>query len=54
MYNPDKPLEGYRMSDFLDKRELGQTKLLSSRLGIGSSFGAPARVIEEAFHRGIN
>jgi aryl-alcohol dehydrogenase-like predicted oxidoreductase len=42
------------MSDFLDKRELGQTGLLSSRLGIGSSFGAPARVIEEAFHRGIN
>lgn len=25
-----------------------------SRLGIGSSFGAPARVIEDAFDRGIN
>lgn len=42
------------MSDFLQRRELGATGLLSSRLGIGSSFGAPSRVIEEAFHRGIN
>ena len=42
------------MGDFLERRELGQTGLRSSRLGIGSSFGAPTRVIEEAFERGIN
>lgn len=42
------------MSDFLERRELGATGLQSSRLGIGSSFGAPASVIEDAFHRGIN
>ena len=42
------------MSDFLDRRELGNTGLRSSRLGIGSSFGVSARVIEEAFDRGIN
>jgi len=42
------------MNDFLEKRELGRTGLLTPRLGIGSSFGAPARVIEEAFDRGIN
>ena len=42
------------MSDFLEKRELGQTGLLASRLGIGSSFGVSARVLEEAFERGIN
>lgn len=42
------------MTNFLDKRELGRTGLRSSRLGIGSSFGAPTRVIEEAFERGIN
>lgn len=42
------------MNDFLEKRQLGQTGLYTRRLGIGSSFGAPARVIEEAFDRGIN
>jgi aryl-alcohol dehydrogenase-like predicted oxidoreductase len=42
------------MSDFLERRELGRTGLMASRLGIGSSFGAPPRVIEEAFDRGIN
>ena len=42
------------MTNFLDKRELGRTGLRSSRLGIGSSFGAPTHVIEEAFERGIN
>lgn len=40
--------------DFHEKRPLGQTGLMVSRLGIGSSFGAPARVIEEAFERGVN
>ena len=42
------------MTDFLQRRRLGSTGLEVSRLGIGSSFGAPARVIEEAFHRGVN
>ena len=42
------------MGDFHQKRELGQTGLLVSRLGIGSSFGAPTRVIEEAFDHGVN
>lgn len=42
------------MNDFLERRELGQTGMQSSRLGIGSTFDAPARVIEEAFDRGIN
>lgn len=42
------------MNDFLEKRELGQTGMQSSRLGIGSTFDPPARVIEEAFDRGIN
>jgi aryl-alcohol dehydrogenase-like predicted oxidoreductase len=42
------------MSDFLDRRELGRTGMTSSRLGIGSTFDASARVIEDAFDRGIN
>ena len=42
------------MSEFLERREIGRTGLWSSRLGIGSTFNAPARVIEDAFHRGIN
>lgn len=42
------------MSDFHARRPLGQTGLEVSRLGIGSSFGAPAGVIEQAFERGVN
>ncbi len=42
------------VSDFLQKRVLGRTGLLVSRLGIGSSFGTPTRVIEEAFDHGVN
>ncbi len=42
------------MSDFLERRPIGRTGLSSSRLGIGSTFNAPASVIEDAFHRGIN
>jgi|TARA_B100002003_G_C14157667_1_gene557943 aryl-alcohol dehydrogenase-like predicted oxidoreductase len=42
------------MSDFLERRELGQTGMQTSRLGIGSTFDAPASVIEGAFDRGIN
>jgi len=42
------------MSDFLGRRQLGRTGLESSRLGIGSTFDAPTRVIEDAFARGVN
>ena len=42
------------MNDFLEPREIGRTGLKSSRLGIGSTFNAPARVIEDAFACGIN
>lgn len=42
------------MQDFTRRVTLGKTGLEVSRLGIGSSFGAPTRVIEEAFDRGIN
>ena len=42
------------MNDFLEPREIGRTGLKSSRLGIGSTFNAPARVIEDAFAHGIN
>jgi aryl-alcohol dehydrogenase-like predicted oxidoreductase len=42
------------VNGFHEKRPLGQTGLEVSRLGIGSSFGAPARVIEEAVERGVN
>ena len=40
--------------DFHDKRPFGRTGLHVSRLGIGSSFGAPASVIESAVERGVN
>ena len=42
------------MNEFLEKREVGRTEMQTSRLGIGSTFGAPASAIEEAFERGIN
>ncbi len=42
------------MSNFLDKIEIGNTGLTTSRLGIGSTFNAPASAIEEAFEQGIN
>ena len=42
------------MNEFLEERELGRTGMQTSRLGIGSTFGAPASAIEEAFERGIN
>ncbi len=35
-------------------RKLGRTGLSAGRLGISSSFGAPAAAIEEAFERGCN
>ena len=42
------------MSDFLDKREIGKTGMVSSRIGLGSTFNAPTSSIEEAFDHGIN
>jgi predicted aldo/keto reductase-like oxidoreductase len=40
--------------DFTEKATLGRTGLAVGRLGISSSFGAPAEAIEEAFDRGCN
>ena len=42
------------MSEFLERRPIGRTGLMSSRLGIGSTFNASTSVIEDAFHRGVN
>lgn len=42
------------MSDFTERREIGRTGMKTSRLGIGSTFNAPAHVIEDAFAHGIN
>ena len=42
------------MSNFLERLEIGNTGLTSSRLGIGSTFDASTAVIEDAFDRGIN
>jgi aryl-alcohol dehydrogenase-like predicted oxidoreductase len=39
---------------FNEKRILGRTGLLVGRLGISSSFGAPAAAFEEAFDKGCN
>ncbi len=40
--------------DFTARRALGRTGLPVGRLGISSSFGAPAAAYEEAFERGCN
>ncbi len=40
--------------DFKEKTVLGKTGQHVSRLGISSSFGAPAAAFEEAFERGCN
>jgi aryl-alcohol dehydrogenase-like predicted oxidoreductase len=40
--------------DFQDKRSLGRTGIMAGRLGIASSYGAPAEAYEEAFERGCN
>jgi aryl-alcohol dehydrogenase-like predicted oxidoreductase len=40
--------------DFNTKVKLGRTGLQVGRLGISSSFGAPARAFEEAFEKGCN
>jgi aryl-alcohol dehydrogenase-like predicted oxidoreductase len=40
--------------DFKERRILGKTGLSVCRLGVASSFGAPAEALEEAFERGVN
>jgi aryl-alcohol dehydrogenase-like predicted oxidoreductase len=40
--------------NFTQKRTLGRTGLQVGRLGISSSFGAPAAAFEDAFERGCN
>jgi aryl-alcohol dehydrogenase-like predicted oxidoreductase len=40
--------------DFNAQRVLGRTGLKVGRLGVGSSYGAPAEAFEEAFERGCN
>jgi len=40
--------------DFKKKIQLGNTDLMVNRLGIASSYGAPAAAYEEAFDRGCN
>ena len=40
--------------DFTQNVPLGQTGLMVSRLGLGSSYGASASVIEEAVEHGVN
>ena len=42
------------MNAFLERREVGRTGMQTARLGIGSTFDAPATAIEEAFEHGIN
>jgi aryl-alcohol dehydrogenase-like predicted oxidoreductase len=40
--------------NFLEPKVLGRTGLKVGRLGMGSSYGAPAAAYEEAFERGCN
>lgn len=40
--------------DFHEPRLLGRTGLVVGRLGLASSYGAPAEAFEEAFERGCN
>ena len=42
------------MTSFADKISLGCTNLMVGRLGISSSYGAPASAYEEAFEKGCN
>jgi len=42
------------MSAFPTRVTLGRTGLRVSKLGLGSSFGAPTRAYHEAFERGVN
>ena len=38
----------------MERRTLGRTGLEVGRLGMASSYGAPARAVEQAFERGVN
>jgi aryl-alcohol dehydrogenase-like predicted oxidoreductase len=40
--------------NFTEKRVLGKTNLQVGRLGLASSYGAPAKAFEEAFEKGCN
>ncbi len=40
--------------NFSQPRSLGRTSVVVGRLGVASSYGAPARAFEEAFERGCN
>ncbi len=42
------------MKNFNEQATLGRTGLKVGRLGISSSYGAPAAAFEEAFERGCN
>lgn len=42
------------MADFHQPRVLGKTGLVMGRMGLGSSYNAPAAAYEEAFDRGCN
>ena len=42
------------MNEFMETREIGKTGLVTRRLGIGSTFDAPATAIEAAFEWGVN
>ena len=42
------------MTAFPARTTLGATGLRVSKLGLGSSFGAPTRAYHEAFERGVN
>jgi aryl-alcohol dehydrogenase-like predicted oxidoreductase len=42
------------MSEASERRVLGRTGLEVGRLGVGSSYGAPASAYEQAFERGVN
>lgn len=42
------------MNELMEKRSIGRTGLETHRLGIGSTFDAPAEAIEAAFEWGVN
>jgi aryl-alcohol dehydrogenase-like predicted oxidoreductase len=42
------------MTDFREARTLGRTGFKVGRLGVATSYGAPAEAFEEAFERGVN
>jgi aryl-alcohol dehydrogenase-like predicted oxidoreductase len=42
------------MPEYSDKRPLGRSGLLVSRIGLGASYGIEERDVERAFERGVN